>query len=413
VAPPAPPAPPSDAASRAELEALKRDVETLRGQLSELSVARAESETFERRLDFYGFADMGLQRVWSRRGAATSGTGSPRALTFVFGNVNFYADANPVSGWRALTEFRFTNYPHENRTAATVFDVNSPDPGWNEVSLGALVLEQAWIQGTASDLFAVRVGYFLTPFGIWNIDHGTPTVVGLTRPQFTRGRFYPDHQLGAQLLGQLNHDSWSFGYVAYASNGKTQGALDVTDDKAFGGRLSASTTRPFHLSFGIAGYTGRYSGGVTVPDGLGKSYREDVAYRQWDGGADVSLDVGSFRLRAEAAVERVEYDPGKHEPVFGIAGTAWPNRTLWGAYLLGAYQLPWWGLEPYVSGELYRYPTPLSEAAMIPGAGLNVHVSPEVQVKTQFAKAHFFDLDGQGHEEHDTSTLAARLVLAF
>jgi hypothetical protein len=422
-------APPAPVADAEEIRRLRADVEALKGQLDEVRVSGAESAGLERRFDIYGFTDMGIQRVWSGPRSAVSGTGSSRALTFVLGNANLYFDATPVSGWRGLTEIRLTNYPDgavnqlslpalgipEERVSTDVFDVNAPDPGWDEVRWGSIVLEQAWIQGTASDLLSVRLGYFLTPFGIWSIDHGTPTLIALDRPQFTRGRAFPDHQLGLQALGHVMKGAWTYGYVATVSNGKTAGGLDPTDDKAFGARLTAATTRPVRLTLGLSGYMGRYSQvekeGSTA--GLAVTEREVVAYRQWDVGADVSLDVGDFRLRTEGLIERLEYRDGKRDTVYGLPGTQWPDRTLWAYYVLGAYQLPWWGLEPYVSGEIFRFPTPISEGALIPGFGLNVHFTTEVQLKTQFARAHFFDFDGDDHSDQNTSMVAARLVLAF
>jgi hypothetical protein len=423
------PVAPAGRSDAEEIRRLRADVDTLKAELDEVRVNGAEHDNLDRKLDIYGFTDMGIQRVWSRPSSAISGTGSPRALTFVLGNANLYFDATPVTGWRGLTEIRITNYPDgalrqpavpalgipEDRVNTTVFDVNAPDPGWNEVRWGSIVLEQAWIQGTASDLLSVRLGYFLTPFGIWSIDHGTPTLIALDRPQFTRGRSFPDHQLGLQALGQVMKGSWTYGYVAYVSNGKTQGGLDPSDDKAFGARLTAATTRPVRLTIGLSGYTGRYS--QVVKEGnasdLAVTEREAIAYKQWDVGADVSLDVDNFRLRTEGVLERVEYRDGHRDTALGIPGTQWPDRTLWAYYLLGAYQLPWWGLEPYVSGELFRFPTPLAEGALIPGIGLNVHFTTEVQLKTQFARAHFFDFDGEDHSAEDTSMLATRLVLAF
>jgi hypothetical protein len=285
------------------------------------------------------------------------------------------------------------------------------------VNWGSIVLEQAWIQGTVTDWFGVRVGYWLTPFGIWNIDHGTPTLIGLTPPQFTRGRFYPQHQLGVQALGHMTSQAWTFNYTAYMSNGKTSGNLDPTDDKAFGLRLSAQTMRPFPMTFGLAGYTGRYSQTVVNASTqalLAFTEKEVVAYRQWDVGADISLDIHAFRFRTEVALERLDYASGKPELAWGIPGSYWPNRTMWGWYTIGAYQLPWLGLEPYLSCELYRFPSPLSEAIAVPGFGLNIHFNTEVQVKTQYTRAYFFDFNGaHDHSDQNTSMLATRLVIAY
>jgi len=353
------------------------------------------------------------------------------AGTFALGNVNLYVDANPTQNWRALAELRFTNYPNgslgqvavpalnqsEQRTSTTVYDVNAPDPGWQSVNWGGIVMQQAWIQGTFTDWLGVKVGYWLTPFGIWNIDHGTPTLIGLTPPSFTGGRFYPKNQLGVQAVGHVMSGAWTFNYTAYVSNGKTQGQLDPTNDKAYGLRLTAQTMRSFPMTFGLAGYTDRYSQSVANanPSDISSiTLHEIVAYRQWDIGTDVSLDIDAFRFRTELAIERVDYEPGKFESSYYISGVYTPNHLSWGWFTIGAYRLPWLGLEPYISCELYKYPTPLSEDIAVPGVGLNIHVNTEVQLKTQFTRTYFFDFDGEhDHSSGNMSMLASRLVIAY
>jgi hypothetical protein len=171
------------------------------------------------------------------------------------------------------------------------------------------------------------------------------------------------------------------------------------------------------MSFGLSGYTGRFSQQVsnsvtTLP--LGVSDNEVFAYRQWDVGTDASLDIDALRIRTELALERVEYEPGKLEVAWGIPGHYWPNQTRWGWYTLAAYQLPWLGLEPYLACELYRFPSPLAEALLIPGVGLNIHLNTEVQIKTQFTRVHFFDFDGTADRSQQRfSMLASRLVIAY
>lgn len=421
---------PNQAPSQSEeIAELKQELAQLRSDF-ELSKSSTDTpDTYQRPIDFYGFMDMGFQKLWLPPQSALWGTGTTGANTFVLGNVNLYVDANPTQNWRVLTEIRFTNYPNggveqigvpalnqaSKQTDTTVYDVNAPDPGWNSVTWGSIVMQQAWIQGTFTDWLGVKVGYWLTPFGIWNIDHGTPTLIGLTPPSFTGGRFYPRNQLGVQALGQFTSRAWTFNYTAYISNGKTPGQLDPTDDKAFGFRLSARTTRPFPMQFGLAGYTGRYSEVALVgTPPLNISTNETVAYRQWDIGADISLDIKAFRARTELAIERVDYAQGKYEYSFGTPGMYVPNHLSWGWFSIAAYRLPWLGLEPYLSCELYRYPTPLSENIAVPGVGLNVHVTTEVQVKTQYTRTYFFDFDGEhDHSSQNFSMLASRLVVAY
>ena len=47
----------------------------------------------------------------------------------------------------------------------------------------AIILERAYIQWSKLDWLGVRVGQFLTPYGIWNVDHGTPTLITMFRPR--------------------------------------------------------------------------------------------------------------------------------------------------------------------------------------------------------------------------------------
>lgn len=423
--------PPQKSSQSDEVAKLRDDLAQLRAEFEANQASADTQDTSERKIDFYGFMDMGFQKLWMPEATALLGTGSTRANTFVLGNVNLYVDANPTQSWRVLTEMRFTNYPNgqlvqygvpamgqnEQRTNTLLYDVNSPDPGWNSVNWGSVVMQQAWIQGTVTDWFGVRVGYWLTPFGIWNVDHGTPTLIGLTPPSFTGGRFYPRNQLGIQATGAITSRAWTFNYTAYVSNGKTVAQLDPTNDKAFGFRLSAKTMRPFPMQFGLAGYTGRFSqviANVASGSAAAVAEREVVAYRQWDVGADISLDIHALRFRTELAVERVDYEPGKFELSWGIPGAYVPNHLSWGWYSIAAYRLPWLGLEPYLSCELYRYPTPLSEDIAVPGIGLNIHVNTEVQVKTQFTRIYFFDFDGDhDHSGQNMSMLASRLVVAY
>ena len=56
-------------------------------------------------------------------------------------------------------------------------------PGSDTVSWGSIILERAYIQWSKLDWLGVRVGQFLTPYGIWNVDHGTPTLITMFRPR--------------------------------------------------------------------------------------------------------------------------------------------------------------------------------------------------------------------------------------
>ena len=89
--------------------------------------------------------------------------------TFVLGNVNLYLDARPNDRWRALTEIRFTGYPHGEftptqpgrafqRTNNQIFDVNSASGGFAQTRWGAIILERAQIEYSWADWLRVRGG---------------------------------------------------------------------------------------------------------------------------------------------------------------------------------------------------------------------------------------------------------------
>gem|GEM_PF-5014018 len=119
------------------------------------------------------------------------------------GNIDLYFDCNPVQDWRALAEVRFTNAPlgqivnygglagqFERRTTEQ-YDPNASVPNapmWG----GYTVIERAYIEWSHYQAANVIVGYFFTPFGIWNVDHGSPTLLTMGLPQFIQQNSCPD-----------------------------------------------------------------------------------------------------------------------------------------------------------------------------------------------------------------------------
>jgi hypothetical protein len=429
------PAPPS------ETEALKRRLDELTARLDQQAAERAAekaqrdaeaaaNEQAERPvLRLYGFADAGLQRIMPKSTSALNLTVPSRETTFVLGNVNLYFDAQPSESWSALIETRFTNTPNGLiNTCATVgpcrpqstfgYDNSSPS-GWNPIRWGSIVLERAYLQWRYADLLSVRVGRFLTPFGIWNIDHGTPTLISLMLPNFMVNELIPTQLTGIEALGATAFGDWTAGYHLHVSNGRTSGQQDFTDDKMIGARLYLRRTYPLRWAVGLSGLTGRNTDQLRVVESL-LPYRvgrqTTFSYRESTGGADLSLDAGAFRLRGELAIRRVDYTPGQRDTHYDVPNAYNADRLEWNTYLLGAYQLPWLGLEPFFYGEVYRVPTFLSEGAIMPSLGFNIHFTTFAQLKTQWMMVHFTELPHvfRGtNSEHDIHVFATRLVLAF
>jgi hypothetical protein len=391
-------------------------VETTEAELSQVEV-RPQT------LSLYGFSDFGFDEFYTSDRSQLNALFPTRKGTFVLGNANVFFDAEPYEGWRSLIEVRFTNLPHGverslssplgdpyDRTSTEVQDFTSPSVR-DDVVLGSVIIERAQTEYAVSDALKIMGGYFFTPFGIWNVDHGTPTLISLLLPSFESDGYLMKQQLGVQAYGSLYTSNWELGYHAYVGNGRTPSQVDFTEDKTVGGRLFASSVgTAVKTRFGVSAY--RAPGSDTKKEVVSLipylvRTEETVASKEWAVGADASVDAGPFRLRTEGFVRRIEYERGKRGQN--------PDSYYGNAYVLAAYQLPWAGLEPYLYVEGIRFTSALGDVALLPSLGLNVHFNPAVQLKLQYAEARFFDVTTKGRtpSDNDVRNVAARLVVSF
>ena len=209
------------------------------------------------------------------------------------------------------------------------------------------------------------------------------------------------------------------GYFAYISNGRTPGEVSLTEDKMVGGRLFARH-RGLRLTLGVSGYTlrnvvqeQRVDTGATIGATAVTVYDQ----RESAVGLDLSFDNGPLRLRSEFTVRAVRAAPGKHPLYLGIQGLHEADRNDWDGYLLGAWQLPWLGIEPFLFVEAFHFFSPTSDGALIGSAGFNVHFNPAVQLKLQWASGFLFEDFGSlrrgAAKNEDSQVVTTRLVVAF
>lgn len=374
-------------------------------------------------LRLYGFADMGwrVNRVDS---------GSPvRGIMdvpnqFAFGMANIYLDAQPSSRFRTLMEIRLTTYPGgtyastqaTTPTSTTIMDINS-STGRNRVQWSGIILERAQLEYKHSDALALTVGYFLTPYGIWNVDHGTPTLISLALPTFFASEYFPTHSLGVQLSGVTATDNVELGYRAYLTNGRSPVQGDIDKNKNVGGRVYLTFTGDNPVTLGASGFVGTYRE-ITKDLNISRNppIRDTttVAYDEWGLAADVAWDHKPFRLRAEWVCNNVTYDTGKR-PI-AIGGYV-PNEFQWNAYTILAYQLPFWSVEPYIYAEYLKKDSNLFNQLVTRGSstgsiGLNFNFSPSVRLKAQYFRVNFYDKD-DGHVATGFSAFDSRLVMVF
>jgi hypothetical protein len=420
-------------AEKAQLEARLQQIEAhaaeaqAQGELAGIMGSAEEELAMEEPLvRVYGFADMGLQRTWGPIASVVPGGTSK--TTFVLGNVNLYFDANPVQDWRFLAEVRFGLFPHgstdrSNLAAApiinnTIGDDSSPSGGFTSIAWNGVILERAHMDWEPSDELNVRAGLFLTPFGIYNVDHGSPTRITLEAPLMITTEMFPTRQVGVEAFGRFQALPWTLGYHLYVSNGRQPGHLDYADDKAIGTRLWAQTRRPIPITFGVSGYTGRYElaqKAVSLGPGgnLNIEESEIAAYREHAFAADASLDIDALRLRTEGFVRWRLYEDGKRASSF--PGSTDADQMFFGSYILAAYRLPWLGLEPLLQFDLLRINTPLGEYFARSSVGLNIYFDPAVVLRICAFHTNAFDLEGPERTLSNDyfNAVSSRLSIAF
>jgi hypothetical protein len=377
-------------------------------------------------LRLYGFLDFGFNRFFTSEKSQLNFLFPTSASTFLLGNINLFLDANPSPGWRSLVEIRFTNLPHgQEQSFATPLgdeysrrdtrttDFTSPALR-SEVVLGSIIIERAWAEYTFSDALKLQAGYFLTPYGIWNQDHGTPTLISLLIPAFQADEYIPSRQLGLKLHGSFYAPGWQVGYHAYVANGRGPSQVDLGEEKAVGGRVFATSlggsVKP---TFGVSGYYGPETD-VQKRIVSVSPYRievEEVGHmHEWSAAVDAAADAGPVRVRTEGMVKRryaVAGRPRLHDQ---------PDAYYWNGYVLGAYALPWLGLEPYAYFEALHSPSDLGDTVLIPSAGINVHFSAAAQLKTQYGHASFHDFsvkENRNPADNNVHNVSARLVVSF
>jgi hypothetical protein len=425
------------AAQRAELDRLAKTESSMAADALQAAISDAsDADQYQQNLVLYGFMDMGLQKAWLGEHAIANVVTDSTASTFVLGNLNLYIDAHPLEQWRALAEVRFTTYPNgeftlgapgrpAQRTSTTIQDANSSSGPWAATSWGAIILERAQIEWSGTEWFNVKTGYWFTPYGIWNIDHGSPTLIALNEPQFVVFEGFPARQVGIDVNGIFHATPWDFEYHAYVSNGRTPGQQDLTDDKMIGGRLVVRTSSPVELSLGASGFYGRMSDKRVVVETfapLTVSRPELMAASEAGLSGDIAADAGRVRFRSEFVLNERRYDEGKRP--LTTSGAFAASRRTWSAYGLLAYQLPWGGLEPYIYFEYNRDLTlgsveprtgDFAQVVTMSSVGLNVHFTSATQLKIQYAHDAFSDIDDLGRDFSGTDIdfLSSRLVVSF
>jgi len=358
----------------------------------------------EFKLNLYGFADFTYSTQFGRFDYA------PPASSFAVGKLNLYAGADLGDNWRALSEIRFMYLPNGTTPQASAA---SPSPTRIDTTVadytdlgrpvrwGGISIERAWLEHTFHPAFTLRVGQFLTPYGIWNVDHGSPVIIGVRRPFIVGEALLPEHQTGLEGYGSLNFGPSQIGYHLTLSNGR--GPIDTYQDldhnKAVGGRVFFKHDASFGtLTVGASFYKGKYTdahsefsisptGDLVISNALVQSF-DELAFA-----ADVKWELGGMLVQSEAILNDTAYDDPGRPPAFALDGGP-PGFNLdsrrMGIYGLAGYRTSFLGIMPFFGGEYYQVgANSLTPPAAAVWGGLNSRPTPRVVLKAQFTHSWF------------------------
>jgi hypothetical protein len=329
---------------------------------------------FDDKLGIYGFADVGYISDELNKDVPFYGN---HTKSFLVGNLNLYLAKNLTAKARALAEVRFTFLPNGSPNAdGSVVDTTALDlTNFGRPSQwGGIVIERAYAEYDVTDHLTVRAGHWLTPYGIWNIDHGSPTVVSTIRPYIIGEQFFPEHQTGLDGFGAWSEAGFKLGYHATVSNGR--GAAEAQSDQdnkfAFGGRVELET--PWGLKAGGSYYRGRYTGVATTAGALPDTYLE-AAY-----GGDAQYNHGALHVQAEVIARDRHYTAGRRPAV--AAGFA-PDGRDFGFYVLAGYRFDvLWNVMPFAYYEDERPADQTYFSGVVDGnVGLNFRPVPSLVLK--------------------------------
>ena len=274
-----------------------------------------------------------------------------------------------------------------------------------------------------SRLFQSSRRLFFTLFGIWNEDHGDPTLIGVSVPVFmSYARCVSDATNGDGGVRKPLFGGWQFGYAATVSNGRQDlSNWAFSDNRGFGGRRFLSKEEGnFNLKVGTSFFTD-YVEDPTVnvsvsTSGIPQSTTSNLwKYQEWVWGVDASVDIGHTRIRAEGLVRRqVWEDDARLVNQFPIGSFA-PNMWAYYGYVIVAHRFGMF--EPFLYFEAAHAPSAVGDLRLIPSVGLDIHLTSAVQWKNAIAYAMFFDTDhdypGSDVHENDTFAVYSRLVLSY
>ncbi len=363
-----------------QLSELKEENKTLASQVTELQESQNQASEPPSELGktkIFGFTDISFLKTYYSRGDSVyrAVLPMPTQSTFIATGMNVFLANQLTDRLKFLSEVRFTYLPlgAESSTQAYAVlpngntmdlgskyartDTTVSDPMAQVYRLGGISMERLQATYVLNDYLGVTVGHFLTPYGIWNVDHGSPVILMVHAPVFQSVALMPTKQLGVQLFGKVYlAKNLNLDYAGTVSNGRgpADSVTDLDEDKGLGLRWHLNyEIDDLSISLGQYGYTGKFTdiskaiytgpgtGDISSVTTIKQQYRERIL------ASDILIKFFGVRLQGELVYSEVKYavptaiNPSNFNGNPAVASQyATANYNSWGYYGLLAYELP-------------------------------------------------------------------------
>jgi hypothetical protein len=235
----------------------------------------------EDKFQIYGFTDMTISKYIPKKNSMSYGIDKMDEKTnFSLDHFNLYTNFKPNKNVRFLAELSFQEKPVTNKNVAGArYIIDAPvfmyhsDSVWTVAQLeeknktqrgitvfewGSFSVERALMTLNLNRYFNISAGKFITPAGVWNVDHGSPVILTISQPtEYSYAEIYPKSQLGIMEDGKIFIGDADLSYVVYLSSGRDNQSLHKVNDLSVGGQVRLNLPVLDECTFGISGYRGK------------------------------------------------------------------------------------------------------------------------------------------------------------
>jgi len=155
-------------------------------------------------------------------------------------------------------EVKYMEYP--SGSSKYLGDPTVTDDGNGSfISHGSIYIERAWIDYKIMDSLKFQFGKILTPFGIWNVEHGAPVLPSIRVPASISYGMVPTNFVGLNVHGNKLLGNWELEYNAFLSNGRGVWNVENNSNKGLGASVNFKVPTKFlkKLVFGGMYYLGK------------------------------------------------------------------------------------------------------------------------------------------------------------